>query len=63
MPSGDKYEPTPEHILQGISHIAFDEGEEVRPGDRLRALQTLAKLIGMGIPADEKEEESIVDDL
>lgn len=61
MPSGD--ELTPERILEEISRIAFGEGnEEVRPGDRLRALQTLARLTGMGSHTDE-EDSTIVDDL
>ncbi len=49
-------------ILEGITRIAFGEGEEVRPADRLRALQILARLTGMDSHTD-SEEASIVDDL
>ncbi len=60
MPRGD--ELTPERILEGIAGIAFGE-KKIRPADRLRALQALAKLTGMGPPTDEEAGKSFVDDL
>lgn len=58
-------EITTERVMEEMSRIAFGEVEDVRPADRLRALQALAKLLGSFPDADGSEQGmvNIIDDL